>query len=269
MIVRVKQWFKQVLKAGLTQLGLQITRLPRQAQIPAAAMQEADTVPAAPSLYMDAAMIIAAQAAGVYIGDYAEAQWEEVGIAKRAVENLYLDDLRTDSVILEVGPGTGRYVRYMLTFAPRGAAHLFELDPYWKNFLSQFFSTDNRVQLHSTDGWTYKDIPNNSVDIYCAHGVFVYTKPMQTYANLQEAVRVVKSGGIIVFDFFDLDESEQVMTFIETNAFPESQHWSLDSLSFLVHFMAQHQCQLEKTYQNKCHNYHSTYAVFRKQGALA
>lgn len=256
----IKSWLKNNLKKSFAALGFHISRIP---PVPSEACPKSEA-PDAPSLYMEPAMIQAAAQAGIYIGDYAEAQWGEVGSAKSMVETLCLPNLQQASTILEVGPGTGRYTKLMLEKIPQGKAHLFELDPYWKNFLGTYFSGDSRVILHSANGYSYETVASDSVDLYCANAVFVYTRPMLTYRNLMEAVRVVKPNGVIIFDFFDLDETEDALGFIETNTFPEPDYWSLDSLAFFTHFMAQRGCKLEQTYRNKCHNYHSTYALFRK-----
>lgn len=244
---------KTVVKSVFNILGLNISRIPNHD---------------APSLYIDLSLIQEAEKAGVYIGDYAEKKWGEVGKSKKIVEDLYLPNLKEDSVILESGAGTGRYVKKMLEHTPKGKAHLYELDPYWKNFLDKTFAQDERVAIYPTNGYSYDDIPDSSVDLYCANGVFVYTKSMVTYRNLLEAVRVTKPNGVIAFDFFNLDEQPEILDFIKTNTYPQPEVWSLDSLAFISEFMKAHGCELEKTYKVKCHNYHSTYALFRKTNSI-
>jgi len=210
-------------------------------------------------------MIEAARNAGMYVGDYAEAQWDEVGRSRSIVETLYAPRLKEDSAVLEAGPGTGMFARKVVEHIPKGTMHLFEIDPYWMKFLFGVFDNDSRVRIHETDGYSYDDIPDQSIDLYHANGVFVYTSHMVTCRNLVEAVRITRNGGAIAFDFFDMEEVPEIFEFVRLNAFPQPQeHWKLNSLSFVKAFMGKLGCTLEATHQVKMANFHSMYSVFRK-----
>jgi len=201
----------------------------------------------------------------MYVGDYAEIQWGEVGKSRSIVETLYRPHLKENSAVLEAGPGTGMYARKVLEHIPCGAMHLYEIDPYWKRFLFRMLGSDSRVHIHESNGYSYDDIPDESIDVYHANGVFIYTPHLVTCRNLVEAVRVTRPGGIIAFDFFDMDEAPQIFEFVSLNAFPQPQeHWELNSLCFFKSFMGKLGCVLEATQQVKTANFHSLYSVFRK-----
>jgi ubiquinone/menaquinone biosynthesis C-methylase UbiE len=245
---------KSSVHRALAVVGLRLSRVPREAD--------------APREYIEPSLIEAAEKAGIYVGDYAEKQWDEVGRSRNIVETLYAPRLKKDSVVLEVGPGTGMFARKVLEHIPNGTMHLFEIDPYWKGFLGRMLGSDSRVHMYETNGYSYDDIRDESIDLYHANGVFVYTPHLITCRNLVEAVRVTRRGGAIAFDFFDMEEIPQIFEFVQLNAFPRPQeHWKLNSLSFLKSFMERMNCTLETTHQVKYANFHSLYCVFRKCGS--
>jgi ubiquinone/menaquinone biosynthesis C-methylase UbiE len=242
---------KSSVQRALAAVGLRLSRIPKELD--------------APQEYIEPSLIEAAEKAGIYVGDYAEKEWGEVGRSRSIVETLYAPRLKEDSAVLEAGPGTGMFARKVLEHIPGGTMHLYEIDPYWKRFLLRMFNSDSRVQIHETSGYSYDDIHDESIDLYHANGVFVYTPHLVTCRNLVEAVRVTRRGGTIAFDFFDMEEVPQIFDFIQLNAFPQPQeHWKLNSLTFFKSFMNKMGCTLETTHQVKMANFHSLYSVFRK-----
>jgi SAM-dependent methyltransferase len=243
---------KSFVQRALAVAGLRLSRIPK--------------VVDAPEAYIDLSLIEAARKAGMYVGDYAEIQWGEVGRSRSIVETLYRPRLREDSAVLEVGPGTGMFATKILEHIPKGRMHLYEIDPYWRKFLLEMLGSDSRVQVHDTNGYSYDNIQDQSIDLYHANGVFVYTSHLVTCRNLIEAARVIRNGGSIAFDFFDMEEVPEVFDFVRLYAFPQPREdWRLNSLSFFKSFMNQLGCTLETTHRVKMDNFHSFYAVFRKQ----
>jgi SAM-dependent methyltransferase len=246
---------KSFVHRALAVAGLRLSRIPKEVD--------------APREYIEPALIEAAEKAGMYVGDYAEKEWGEVGRSRSIVETLYAPRLKENSVVLEAGPGTGMFARKVLDYIPNGAMHLFEIDPYWKRFLQRMLGPDSRVHIHETNGYSYDDIPDESIDLYHANGVFVYTSHLVTCRNLVEAARVTRLGGTIAFDFFDMEEVPEIFEFVQLNAFPQPQeHWKLNSLSFFKSFMGKLGCTLETTHQVKMANFHSFYSVFRKSAQM-
>jgi len=250
-VLRSDAMLKSSVQRALAVVGLRLSRIPREVD--------------APLEYIEPSLIEAAEKAGIYVGDYAEKEWGEVGRSRSIVETLYAPLLREDSTVLEAGPGTGMFATKVLQHIPKGVMHLYEIDPYWKRSLLRVLGADARVQIHETNGYSYDDIRDESIDLYHANGVFVYTPHLVTCRNLIEAVRVTRRGGAIAFDFFDMEEVPQIFEFIQLNAFPQPQeHWKLNSLSFFKSFMEKMGCTLEATHPVKYANFHSLYSVFRK-----
>jgi len=253
-VLRSDAMLKSSVQRALGVVGLRLSRISKEAD--------------APREYIEPSLIEAAERAGVYVGDYAEQRWGEVGRSRSIVETLYKPRLNKESVVLEVGPGTGMFATKVLEHIPAGTMHLYEIDPYWKRFLLRMLGSDSRVHMHETNGYSYDDLSDESIDLYHANGVFVYTPHLVTCRNLVEAVRVTRLGGTIAFDFFDMEEAPQIFEFVQLNAFPRPQeHWKLNSLSFLKSFMETMGCTLETTHQVKYANFHSLYSVFRKCGS--
>jgi SAM-dependent methyltransferase len=245
-----------ILKSGVQRVlavaGLRLARIPKKIE--------------APREYIDLSLIEAAEKAGVYIGDYAEKHWGEAGRSRSIVDTLYAPRLKSASAVLEVGPGTGMFARKVLEYIPRGEMHLYEIDPYWQKSLHGMLGSDPRVHIHATNGYSYDDIQDESIDLYHANGVFVYTAHLATCRNLIEARRVTRVGGYIAFDFFNMDDVAKMFEFIRLHAFPQPQeHWKLNSLSFFTSFMEKLGCTLEATHEVKSWpNLHTLFAVFRR-----
>ncbi|MFC1711971.1 methyltransferase domain-containing protein [Patescibacteria group bacterium] len=218
-----------------------------------------------PSLFLNADLIREAKKENMYIGDYVEKKWNEVGTSEKIVKKIIKPYLKKDSVIIDVGSGTGRYTKQMLTFIPQGKIHIFELDSYWKKFLKEYFSKENNIKIHPANGYSYDTLSNDSIDVYCAINVFTYTNAMTTFRNLIEAARVVKPKGIIIFDFFNTDEKKGIFNYIETNITPQPGPWSIHSLSFLCSFMNKLGFKLIAKDKGLFNKYHSTYIILKKQ----
>ena len=144
---------KSSVQRVLAVAGLRLSRIPREVD--------------APREYIEPSLIEAADKAGIYVGDYAEREWGEVGRSRSIVDTLYAPRLKEDSAVLEAGPGTGMFATKVLGHIPKGTMHLFEIDPYWSQFLLRMLGSDSRVQIHETNGYSY-DSTTNTVTLHGA-----------------------------------------------------------------------------------------------------
>jgi Methyltransferase domain len=165
--------------------------------------------------YISAAETIAsAERAGLSVCDYVEQlhgrQNKTAGIIGRLKE---LGVLPAKNIV-EIGPGTGRYIEHTLKHCQPDSYQIYETAPDWHRWLNSTYP----VQAHEADGRTLKQTPDSSCDLVHAHGVFVYTPFLISYSYFREAARVTASSGFVVFDIL----SEQCLT-------PELVSWWLAS----------------------------------------
>jgi ubiquinone/menaquinone biosynthesis C-methylase UbiE len=144
----------------------------------------------------------AAHSLGVDVNDYEEQQlgWYPADSLLQAT--LY-PHLHQDSVVCEVGPGTGRFSRYIVPRIPRGQLHLVDHSPWMVRFLRGYFREASNVVVHLGDGQSLP-MPNRAwLDVVFVAGTIIALKlgTIQRYAD--EFARVLRPGGMLVFDYLD------------------------------------------------------------------
>jgi hypothetical protein len=104
------------------------------------------------------------------------------------------------TTILEIGPGSGRFLRPTLERAGPARYEIYETAQRWAEWLE----SSNRPQViaQPASGWSLDATPSASCELVHAHGVFVYLNPLTCFDYFQEMIRVVSPAGHIVFDFF-------------------------------------------------------------------
>jgi phospholipid N-methyltransferase len=118
-------------------------------------------------------------------------------IINKIIENiLYSDQLR----ILEIGPGTGRYMEKMLEHYPNCIYEVYETSQDWVLFLKNMYKKEYKLCIHPADGSKLSTTETGTCDLVHAHAVFVYLPCGTILSYLNEMVRVLKNNGIIVFD---------------------------------------------------------------------
>jgi len=107
--------------------------------------------------------------------------------------------IRPDRVALEIGPGGGRWTRYMLT-----AQQLYVVD-FHQELLDQLarrFKKPNMVFVHN-GGDDFPKVPDHSVDFLFSFGVFVHLDPEIIGRYLANMHRVLKPGADVVLQYAD------------------------------------------------------------------
>ena len=167
--------------------------------------------------------------------------------------------LNADSVVCELGVGTGRWSRHLAAKLPRGELHLVDHSPWIVHFLQDSFRENPRVHCHLGTGSSLPFKRDAWIDCVFSQGTFIELKlgPILLYAR--EFYRVVKPGGRCIFDFIDIGSVEG-WNYLETQSLSTSYTYHTEdtiervfsSCGFLT----------EKTYQIG----KSTYFVVRKPG---
>jgi phospholipid N-methyltransferase len=142
--------------------------------------------------------IAAAQAAGLSVSEYVERLWKEEGNTAAITANLVRWGAISSSIknVVEIGPGTGRYIEQTLKHCSPKLYQVYEIDDDWLSWIAKTYP----VEPCSADGQSLKSTKSNSVDLIQAYGVFVYLPFMITYRYFKEIIRVAAPGAFVVFN---------------------------------------------------------------------
>lgn len=125
-------------------------------------------------------------------------EFEAVGMLE--LETLKYFGLKEDAYLIDVGCGSGRLARplaHYLTGRYLGIDVVPELAGYARRIAGR---ADWRFEVAEGLSIPEKD---EAADVVCFFSVFTHLLHEQTYVYLQEAKRVLKPGGVIVFSFVD------------------------------------------------------------------
>ncbi|WP_018533731.1 methyltransferase domain-containing protein [Streptomyces sp. HmicA12] len=141
----------------------------------------------------------AARAAGLSVGDHIDAVMNGTPGATQST----IDELRALGVfaagpdtVLEIGPGSGRYLEKTLKECSPGRYEIYETAEPWANYLVETFG----VVAQPTKGSSLAATPDSSVDLVQAHKVFNTVTFLCASRYFFEMARVTRPGGRIVFD---------------------------------------------------------------------
>ncbi|MBC9717408.1 class I SAM-dependent methyltransferase [Streptomyces sp. TRM66268-LWL] len=141
----------------------------------------------------------AARSAGLPVGDYIDEVMNKTPGATAAT----IDELRgfgvfdaKPEVVLEIGPGSGRYLERTLKECAPGRYEIYETAAPWADYLVRTFG----VVARPTAGSSLAPTPDASVDLVQAHKVFNTLTFLATARYFFEMARVTRPGGRIVFD---------------------------------------------------------------------
>lgn len=131
-------------------------------------------------------------------------EWNEPGVMGLDVATAdeilpYLDRvvfapfLGTNDVLLEIGPGGGRFTELLLPKCRKLIA--VDTSPTMLELLRDRFGDDGRIDYQLGDGLGLGGVTSSSVDSAFSYGVFVHLQHWDIYNYLRELHRVLKPGG--------------------------------------------------------------------------
>jgi hypothetical protein len=175
---------KSLLNKALAPFGVKITRAETESHN---WTDTANFIPFEPTMK-------AARQAHLTVSDYVDSVMNKLpGSSQHTLDKMAS---RPTPVVVEIGPGTGRYLEKTLKYGNPSRYEIYETAGPWASYLTKTFN----LILQRTDGYSLADTPDASVDLAHAHKVFSSVPFMVTCCYWQEMVRVVGSGGWVAFD---------------------------------------------------------------------
>jgi len=137
------------------------------------------------------------------------------------LEEIVFPHLRNDSLICELGVGTGRHSRHLLSKIPNGEIYLVDNSPWVINFVKKYFSHEKRVHFHLCNGSSIPFINDSQIDLVFSDGTFITMNLGSFYLYSHEFYRILKPGGYCIIDFIDISTLEG-QNHLETQS---AQYW--------------------------------------------
>ena len=129
---------------------------------------------------------------------------ETPGDLSKVVKRYLRPHVTPDSVVLEIGPGGGRWTQFLI-----GAREviLVELNPQFFRYLRKRFRKQKRkLRFYQTSGYELSDIDDGTVDFVFSFGTFVHIEPEGIDEYLGEIARVLRPGGVGTIQYADRDK---------------------------------------------------------------
>ena len=143
--------------------------------------------------------IEAAKIAGLSVGDYVDTVMNGVpGSSQHTIDRMSSCGVFSApmDLVVEIGPGTGRYLEKTLKVAQPSQYEIYETAGAWADYLVEKYN----VILRPTDGYSLAGTADNSAGLVHAHKVFDGVPFMVTCCYWLEMTRVIRPGGWAVFD---------------------------------------------------------------------
>lgn len=214
--------------------------------------------------YIAAAEVVSAsEREGLSVCDYVENLWGQQGDTQRVIDRMASCGVFEveQPVVLEIGPGTGRYLEKILTKRKPTRYEIYEVARDWAEWLQSRYP----VVLHEADGASLKQTAADSVNLLHAHGVFVQLPFLVAYRYWMEMWRVVSNNGWVVFDIYSEDCMDEPT--VEKWLASKHNYPYFLSRNYVVSLFENHGFSLKGAFTNKHGEGRSEYLVFLRNYA--
>lgn len=142
--------------------------------------------------------IAQARERGIDPNDLGDVAWADDRL-EESLSRHYLPRISPTSVVFELGPGTGRLTRHLIGRC--GELILADYSQLVCDWLRHYLRSKGRFRIIRLDGPVLTGIPAETVDVVVAHGVFEHIDLDDMASYLDEFHRVLRPGGVAVFNF--------------------------------------------------------------------
>jgi SAM-dependent methyltransferase len=139
-----------------------------------------------------------AREAGGDPNDIGDERWAE-DLHDEDLDTHYLSLVAPESVVLELGPGSGRLTRHLIGRCRELV--VVDSSPMVCRWMEEYLARKGRFRLYLIDGPHLAMLGDEEVDAVFAHGVVEHLDLDELYWFLAEFHRVLKPGGAVVFNF--------------------------------------------------------------------
>jgi len=146
--------------------------------------------------------IAEAQEDGMAVNDFIEKDHRKPALTE--LETLVLPRISPASIVCELGPGTGVYTRYINEYITAGEFHVVDSDANAIDFLGRHLPKNPRTRLYLNSGTALPLESEGRVDLAFCASMFTGGNLSYFFRYVQEFSRVLKAGGYLVFDYFDI-----------------------------------------------------------------
>lgn len=108
------------------------------------------------------------------------------------IDHFVRPRLGKDSHVLEIGPGHGRWTRYLAGRC--GRLYLADLSPSCLEHCADLFGREH-IEYVTTDGHSLAGVDSQCIDFVWSYDCFVHIAPADTAGYLREIKRVLRRGG--------------------------------------------------------------------------
>jgi ubiquinone/menaquinone biosynthesis C-methylase UbiE len=115
-------------------------------------------------------------------------------------------EIKPDDVVLEIGCGIGRVGQALAPQCKRWIGC--DVSPNMLHFARQRLASFDNVELVEVSGFDLSSIPSDSIDLVYCTVVFMHLDEWDRYNYILEASRVLRTGGRIFVDNFNLCSDE-------------------------------------------------------------
>jgi SAM-dependent methyltransferase len=156
--------------------------------------------------------INAAKADGGDPNDVGDVEWSNDDM-DYALDEHYLPHIDSESVVLELGPGTGRLTRKLI--AKCREMILVDHSKLVCNWLETYLEGKGNFRIYHVETPKLSMIENDSVSVVLAHGVVEHLDLHDLSWYFDEFFRVLKPGGVMAFNYDNISSDEGVEWLIE------------------------------------------------------